>query len=332
MTWLKHYYLLEFFVAIFNQQPMGFYNLETLKEDARRHGVPVLNPDINASVEKCVVASSVLDGTDGAANRNGHGVEEALLVGFLNVSGIGEAAARAIVEARERGGRYTSLGDAMRRMGLQRESIENLVLAGAFDSLTSDRRSALWEVGLRYRPAPLVRSTSNGRGASNGAGRAMPKAQRLPRQQPLELPVEQDMAPLTPMTGWEEMAGEYQTMSLYPKGHLMEHMRPHLSRDILPSDDLPHLEEGMDVWVAGLVIRRQRPLGKTVFITLEDEFGHVPLIVWPKVYARYRLVLREPVLKVRGKVSRREGTLNIAVTHAESLRSLRATPSAKNWG
>jgi len=68
MTWLKFYYPLEFFVAIFNQQPMGFYNLETLKEDARRHGVPVLNPDINASVEKCIIASSALNGTDGTAS------------------------------------------------------------------------------------------------------------------------------------------------------------------------------------------------------------------------------------------------------------------------
>ena len=43
MTWLKFYYPLEFFVAIFNQQPMGFYNLETLKEDAKRHGVDASN-------------------------------------------------------------------------------------------------------------------------------------------------------------------------------------------------------------------------------------------------------------------------------------------------
>ena len=55
MAWLKHYYPLEFFVAIFNQQPMGFYNLETLKEDARLHGIAVINPDINASVEKCAI-------------------------------------------------------------------------------------------------------------------------------------------------------------------------------------------------------------------------------------------------------------------------------------
>ena len=37
-------------MAIFNQQPMGFYNLETLKEDAKRHGITVLNPDINKSM------------------------------------------------------------------------------------------------------------------------------------------------------------------------------------------------------------------------------------------------------------------------------------------
>ena len=49
MSWLKLHYPLEFFVAIFNQQPMGFYNIETLKEDARRHGIRVLNPDVNES-------------------------------------------------------------------------------------------------------------------------------------------------------------------------------------------------------------------------------------------------------------------------------------------
>ena len=44
MAWLKYHYPLEFYVAIFNQQPMGFYNLETLKEDARRHRIRVLEP------------------------------------------------------------------------------------------------------------------------------------------------------------------------------------------------------------------------------------------------------------------------------------------------
>jgi error-prone DNA polymerase len=153
----------------------------------------------------------------------------------------------------------------------------------------------------------------------------------VPIQQHLKIPVEQDMADLAPMTSWEKMAGEYQTMSLYPEGHLMAHVRPTLPPNVLPSDEIPHLKDGMEVWTAGLVIRRQRPLGKAVFITLEDEFGHTPLIVWPAVYDQYRLILREPVLMIRGTVSRREGTMNIMVTHAESLHTLKDTPSSKNW-
>jgi error-prone DNA polymerase len=84
--------------------------------------------------------------------------------------------------------------------------------------------------------------------------------------------------------------------------------------------------------VAGLVIRRQRPLGRAVFITLEDEFGHIPLVVWPKVYQRLRLVLREFLLIARGVVSRQEGTSNIVVQQAQRIKGLPPSlPKAKNW-
>ncbi len=144
----------------------------------------------------------------------------------------------------------------------------------------------------------------------------------------MELPVEQDMAQLPLFTDWETMAGEYHTMGLYPRGHLMAKLRPTLSPDIVPSDGIPLLDDNTEVTVAGLVIRRQRPLSKAVFITLEDEFGHIPLVVWPRTYERYRLVLREPLLKVRGHISRREGALNIVLTHAETLSGPGRLPSA----
>ena len=329
MSWLKYYYPLEFFVGIFNQQPMGFYNLETLKEDARRHGVVVLNPDINASMEKSIIApegesrggNPPLAGAWGVPQtyflpplpfereRGTEGVrvdppQETLLLGLLNVRSVGGAAAEAVVRERERGGLYTSLDDAMRWTGLQREAVENLVLAGAFDSLAPDRRGALWEVGLRYRPGG--------------------------DQLSLELPVDQDMANLPALTDWEAMAGEYQTMGLYPRGHLMAKLRPALSADVVPSHDLPGLEDGTEVTVAGLVIRRQRPLSKAVFITLEDEFSHIPMVVWPRTYRRLRLVLREPLLKARGFVSRRDGTMNIVLTHAEAIGGPRPLPSARS--
>ena len=52
-AWLKRYHPLEFFVALMNNQPMGFYPMETLKQDARRFGVPFLNPCVNRSVALC---------------------------------------------------------------------------------------------------------------------------------------------------------------------------------------------------------------------------------------------------------------------------------------
>ncbi len=292
MAWLKYYYPLEFFVAIFNQQPMGFYNRETLKEDAKRHGIAVLNPDINDSVEKCTIK------------------DESLLLGFFQVRGVGAAAAASIVDARGKGGLFNSLADAMERTGLLREALENLVNAGAFDSLTTgslkaDRRAALWEVGLRYR--------------------------RGGYQQALPLPVEQDMPGLPPQSQWEVMAGEYRTMGVHPKGHLLGMMREHLPKWVSSSQDVLDLSDGTEVTVAGLVIRRQRPLAKAVFVTLEDEFGHTPFVIWPQVYEKYRLVLREPVLMIRGEVSRRDGTMNIVARHVQSANSLEYLPKSKNW-
>ena len=288
MAWMKYYHPLEFFVAIFNQQPMGFYNLETLKEDAKRHGIAVLNPDVNESLGECIIRG------------------DALLLGLLSVKGLGESGSMAVVQARRREGPFDSLAGAMARTGLRREAVESLVMSGALDPLVRDRRSALWEVGLRYRPV--------------GAQLALP------------LPVDQDMVDLPPLSKWEAMLAEYRTMGLYPAGHFMADLRPHIGAEVLPSDEAVEMEEGSVVTVAGLVIRRQHPGAKAVFITLEDEYGHVPLIVWPDVFGRYRMVIREPVLKVRGAVSRREGSMNVVASHIESIEVPYPLPKAKNWG
>ena len=214
-------------------------------------------------------------------------------------------AAKAIVAARETEGPFESLDNAMRRTGLKRDAIESLVSAGAFDSLISGRRTAMWEVGLRYRPPEP--------------------------QQSLELPVEHDMAQLPLLSDWEAMEGEYRTLGLYPSGHIMHKLRPILGTGVTPSNEASNLKDGADVTVAGLIIRRQRPISKALFITLEDEHGHVPIIVWPKTYECYQLVLREAVIKATGVVSRREGTMNIVLSHAETIKTTRHTPPSHNW-
>lgn len=84
---------------------------------------------------------------------------------------------------------------------------------------------------------------------------------------------------------------------------MLARLRRALPRDVVPSSRLKYMPDGGRVMVAGLVIRRQRPLAKAVFITLEDEHGHSPLILWPKVYERFRRETRAPLLLARGTVS-----------------------------
>ena len=85
----------------------------------------------------------------------------------------------------------------------------------------------------------------------------------------------------------------------------MAHLRVQVGAKVATSQEIMGLEDGARVTVAGLVIRRQRPLGKAVFITLEDELGHIPLIIWSAVYSRLRHIFREPLLVAEGTISRR---------------------------
>jgi len=105
-------------------------------------------------------------------------------------------------------------------------------------------------------------------------------------------------------------------VNLHTNGHIMTNLRNHLGKSILTSKDVVDLGHGAKVTVAGLVIRRQRPLGKSVYVTLEDEYGHIPIILWPRIYEKLREVFKEPLVVADGYISRREGTMNIVVTYA----------------
>jgi DNA polymerase III alpha subunit len=146
----------------------------------------------------------------------------------------------------------------------------------------------LWETGLRYRATG--------------------------KQLSLDLPVEQDMAALNPLTQWETAMEDYRMLGLCPKGHLMALARPYLPKDVADSIRLRAHQDGDLVKVAGLVARPlQHPLAEAYFVSHEDEFGFIPLIAWPSVYEEYKRALREPFMMAEGTVSRREGTLNIVV-------------------
>ena len=289
-AWLKRYYPLEFFVALVNNQPMGFYPLETLKEDARRFGAPFLNPCVNRSRAQCIPEQG------------------SVLLGLQLIKDVGAAAADLIVEERSRRGPYAGAGDLVRRTGLKPRTVESLVMAGAFDAVAANRREALWDAGLSTRP-------------SRNGQRAFPVL------------MENGAPELADFTEYEKMVGEYGVMGIYPRGHLMEFVRPVLSPRVLPAAAVEDVHEGEEVLVAGWPVARQHPRGQdgTVFVTIEDETGDVQVILWPRVFARCRRELGSQVLLVRGVVSRWDGTTNIIVSDVERIDTRVPMPTAHDW-
>ena len=134
-AYLKAYYPAEFYCALLNNQPMGFYSPEVIVNDARRHGSGILPVEINWSDLLCIV-------------ENGE-----IRLGFRYVKEVGEAISARIVAERQRG-TFRSLEDFYLRARPSREAVENLILAGAFDAFGQPKRQLLWDLGLIMKQKP----------------------------------------------------------------------------------------------------------------------------------------------------------------------------------
>jgi error-prone DNA polymerase len=315
-TWLKEHFPAEFFCALFNNWPMGFYPPHVFTNDARRHGVEVLRPEINASRVACTVASTEGLGT--------------VRLGLRFVRGMGAATAAAIVDERDRAGLYRSLRDFAQRTGLAGEAIENAIRVGAFDGFGLRRRELLWQLWLLGlgSGAPTPRATPDG----------APTRPRY-RQLRLDLPTEQDHVPLAETTGFRSMVDDYEVLGLSPEAHPMQFLRADLPGRVRSTRELLDVPPGRTVDTAGLVVCRQRPgSGQgAVFLLLEDEHGLANVMIAPQLYDRWRTVVRgSSFLRVRGVVEDRYGGA-VAMLRARTLtpvkpRAALRTPDGKSWG
>jgi hypothetical protein len=139
-AYLKAHHPAEFYAALLNNQPMGFYHAATIVKDAQRHGLSVLPVDVTRS-------AWLSRPTDPGALR----------LGLRTVKGLREQAGRALVAVR--GARpFLSAADAGRRAGLDREELATLAAIGAFAALGDTRRATLWAVA-EADPGPLFADT-----------------------------------------------------------------------------------------------------------------------------------------------------------------------------
>ena len=289
-AWLRHYHPAEYYTGLFNNQPMGFYSLDALGRDAKRNGIEIRLPDVNASDVWCTVE------------------REAVRVGLGFIRDWSEETATAVVLERERRGAFRSLGDFVRRAPpkLKRTGIENLVWVGGCDDFGLTRRELLWQVGLWLPPKAERGADARGR-----------------RQ--IELPLNNPHEGLRfgGMEADERMLAEYEVLGFAASGHPLALLHDALPPGVTRSDGLPGLEHGARIAVTGLVVARQRPETAKgfIFVLLEDEAGMMNVIVRPDVYERRRVAIRgEPFLWVSGKLAKDDGTVNVIAEEARGLR------------
>jgi error-prone DNA polymerase len=303
-AWIKCHYPEIFACAILNSQPMGFYAPAQLVRDAIEHGVEVRPVDVNFSEWDCVLELSDVTSDGRPANPIARDEERkagqeiisggqpapgvtrrpyVLRLGFRQVKGLGETEMRALAAARGNG-----YGDPMalwRRAGLPESTLATLARADAFRSMALDRREALWAVkGLPAAPLPLFEAS-------------------LAEEQG-----EEDAVSLPLLTEGEHVAEDYASQQLSLKRHPMALLREIMSqRGYVSCDRLKEMGNGAKVSVAGIVLVRQRPgtASGVIFATLEDETGIANIVVWPKIFERYRrALLGASLLGVVGKLQR----------------------------
>lgn len=305
--WFKTFYPDVFCAAILNAQPMGFYQPAQLVRDARDHGVEVREVDINHSVWDCTLEATAFDPSHilerHASMRDVIETAHAVRLGFRQIKGLSKERMEAVVA--QRGAGYRSVRDVWLRSGLDVGEIERLAEADAFRSIGLDRRAALWEV-----------RALDGRSA----------AEKLPLfdQPSLRLRELEPETKLPKMPFGEHVVHDYRSLGLSLKEHPVAFLRERLTRaGITPNAQLPSVRDGRRVSVAGLVLVRQRPgKGNAIFLTLEDEKSIANVIIWPRVFDRFRpVVMGARFIRVTGKLQHESNVIHIVADRIEDLTS-----------
>ncbi|UZE16139.1 error-prone DNA polymerase [Pseudomonas sp. B21-054] len=263
-SWLKCHEPAAFACALINSWPMGFYSPDQILQDARRHQLQIRPVDVRASDWDCSLEPI-------------EGRQPALRMGLRMVKGFREEDARRIEMARRQRA-FSDVADLGERAQLDARAQAQLADAGALQGLAGDRHRARWAVAGVQKQLGLF------------AG--------LPSQEepPVALP--------EPTLG-ENLFADYATLGTTLGPHPLALLRPELrARRCRSSRELQAVEHGRNVSVAGLVTGRQRPgtASGVTFVTLEDEFGNLNVVVWRDLAERQRKVLvGSQLLRVDGR-------------------------------
>jgi error-prone DNA polymerase len=283
VAWLKRYHPTEFYCALLNEQPMGFYSPEVIANDARRHDVAIRGIDVNQSWVECSIEP---------ATAHKH---SAVRLGYRYLKHLGPAA-HEVLDAERARGPYRSLWDFWSRTRLERKPIEALISAGAFAWTGLHERELLWQLGTFYQP--------------------------LNKQRPLALSFLDAIPALEELGRKQRILTDMRLTGIAVRGHAMELIDSQMHEGMTPSHLLHELPVGAKVTVAGLVAVRQAPETAKGFIfhTLEDYHGLMNVITRPSLLQRFRREIEwAPALIVHGHIEREERAVNVIAESFEAM-------------
>ena len=266
--------------------------------ECRELGIKLLPPDVNESGANFTVAG------------------ENLRYGLVAIKGIGWGAINGLVAERESGGLFKSFEDFCRRMSgreLNRRAVENLIKAGAFDSMGYKRRALVQICGAVIDSiSQAARDNISGQmdlfGDPDEGGEARPVSIPIPD--------------IEEFSARERMAMEKETTGLYLTGHPMDEYRAAVKKigaspigavmnDFAAEDGPRSFADGQYITVAGVVAgARTRPTKNNSlmsYISLEDDTGAMEVIAFQRVLDQSSMFIKDnAALIVRGRISVRD--------------------------
>ena len=290
-AFLKYYYPVEYMAALMTSVIENSTKVSEYIVTSRSMGIKLLPPDIN-------------EGESGFSVKN-----NSIVYGLSAIKSIGKSVIDTIVEERELNGKYTSLKNFIERLSgkeVNKRTVENFIKAGAFDSLDGNRRQ-LMTVYSR-----IIDSVNE------------EKKKSITGQMSLfDLVSDEDkadyeirMPDLEEYSKEEKLAFEKEVLGVYVSGHPLEQYEDKwrknvksFTKDFITDEEGNTIAKDNTVTIVGgmidtITLKTTRN-GKTMaFITLEDLYGVMEILIFPNVLERYRYMLKEnEKIFVKGKVS-----------------------------
>ncbi|HHW57948.1 MAG TPA: DNA polymerase III subunit alpha [Clostridia bacterium] len=293
-AYLKRYYSVEFMAALLNSFVDNLDKIAFYVQVCRKMGIKVLPPDINESDSYFTV------------------VEDKIRFGLSAVKNVGLNMTMEIVKERGKNGKFKSVVDFFERMQdsqLNKKAIESLIKAGAFTSFGVKRSQLLTSYDKLIES--IKKNKSNNLSGqislfgvtehSHGVDFQFPDLEEYPKSRLLSM--------------------EKETLGLYISGHPLEEYMEDIPKittattlDFKVSNEEMFqlkLQDNQEVIIAGVIVTKKikftRNNNMMAFVTIEDLYGSIEVIVFPAVYEKYSSIIKEdtPVVVI-GKVSLKE--------------------------